>query len=71
VWEWTASKFEPYPGFVPHPYQDYSQPWFNSRQVLRGASLATTERMAHPLYRNFFEPARNDLLSGFRTCLPT
>ena len=70
VWEWTASKFEPYPGFVPHPYQDYSQPWFNSRQVLRGASLATTERMAHPLYRNFFEPDRNDLLSGFRTCSP-
>ena len=68
VWEWTASCFEPYPGFRPHPYRDYSAPWFGSRMVLRGASVATQPRMQHPRYRNFFTPERNDILAGFRTC---
>ena len=68
VWEWTASRFLPYPGFVAHPYRDYSAPWFGDRYVLRGASRATSPRMAHPRYRNFFPPERNDLPNGFRSC---
>ncbi|HEU5296173.1 MAG TPA: selenoneine synthase SenA [Burkholderiaceae bacterium] len=68
VWEWTASAFAPYPGFVAHPYRDYSQPWFGSRRVLRGGSFATHARMKHERYRNFFVPARNDIFAGFRTC---
>jgi len=68
VWEWTSSRFEPYPGFVPHPYRDYSAPWFGTRRVLRGASAATSRALAHPRYRNFFEPHRSDILAGFRTC---
>jgi EgtB-related family protein len=68
VWEWTASPFAPYPGFTPHPYRDYSAPWFGSRRVLRGASTATHARMRHPRYRNFFTPERNDILAGFRSC---
>jgi len=68
VWEWTASRFTPYPGFSPHPYRDYSAPWFDDRYVLRGASRATSPRMAHPRYRNFFTPERNDLHNGFRSC---
>lgn len=68
VWEWTASTFNPYPGFVAHPYRDYSAPWFDNRPVLRGASVATHARMAHPRYRNYFTPERNDILAGFRTC---
>ena len=70
VWEWTASAFEPYPGFSPHPYRDYSVPWFGSRKVLRGGSLATHPRLRHPRYRNFFVPERNDIFAGFRTCAP-
>lgn len=70
VWEWTASSFAPYPGFVAHPYQDYSAPWFGSRVVLRGASVATAGRMAHPRYRNYFTAERNDLHAGFRSCAP-
>jgi ergothioneine biosynthesis protein EgtB len=68
VWEWTASTFKPYPGFVAHPYRDYSAPWFGDRPALRGASRAASERMAHPRYRNYFTPERNDLHAGFRSC---
>jgi ergothioneine biosynthesis protein EgtB len=68
AWEWTASPFEPYPGFEPHPYRDYSAPWFGTRRVLRGACPATSASLAHPRYRNFFEPHRTDIFAGFRTC---
>ncbi|MGZ5271045.1 MAG: selenoneine synthase SenA [Ramlibacter sp.] len=70
AWEWTASAFEPYPGFEPHPYRDYSQPWFGTRRVLRGACPATAPLLAHPRYRNFFEPHRHDVFAGFRSCAP-
>ena len=68
VWEWTASDFEPYPGFAAHPYRDYSQPWFGSRKVLRGACAATLPVMRNPRYRNYFTPERSDIYAGFRTC---
>ena len=68
VWEWTASPFAPFVGFKPHPYRDYSAPWFDGRPVLRGASFLTQPRMRHPRYRNFFESHRNDLPAGFRSC---
>ena len=68
MWEWTASAFEPWPGFVPHPYRDYSQPWFDGRPVLKGASFATAPHMKHPRYRNFFTAGRNDVFAGFRSC---
>lgn len=68
VWEWTASDFAPFPGFRPHPYRDYSQPWFDGRPVLRGASYLTQPRMRHVRYRNFFEAGRNDIVAGLRSC---
>jgi iron(II)-dependent oxidoreductase len=68
VWEWTASDFVPFAGFSADPYEDYSQPWFNTRKVLRGGSFATSARIARPGYRNFFTPERNDVIAGFRTC---
>ncbi len=68
VWEWTASAFAPYPGFTPHPYRDYSAPWFGSRRVLRGASFMTQPRLRCARYRNFFAPDRNDVPAGFRSC---
>jgi gamma-glutamyl hercynylcysteine S-oxide synthase len=68
VWEWTASDFLPFPGFSADPYEDYSQPWFGTRKVLRGGAWATSARLARPLYRNFFTPDRRDVIAGFRTC---
>jgi ergothioneine biosynthesis protein EgtB len=67
VWEWTTSAFAPFPGFVAHPYVDYSRPWFDGRPVLKGASTATSPRMRHPQYRNFFTPDRSDIVAGFRS----
>jgi gamma-glutamyl hercynylcysteine S-oxide synthase len=68
VWEWTASDFQPYEGFVAHPYRDYSEPWFGSRKVLRGACAATLPTMRYEKYRNYFMPERTDIYAGFRTC---
>jgi len=69
VWEWTASPFYPYPGFViDFPYKEYSAPWFGDRKVLRGGSWATRPRFARNTLRNFFTPDRNDVYAGFRTC---
>ena len=68
VWEWTASPFAPYPGFVPHPYREYSAPFFDGRPVLRGGSWATAPHMRHPGYRNYFRAERNDVFAGFRSC---
>lgn len=67
VWEWTASAFKPFEGFMAHPYRDYSQPWFDGRPVLKGACTATRARMRHLQYRNFSLPDRNDIFSGFRS----
>ena len=68
VWEWTSSDFLPFAGFAADPYEDYSQPWFGSRKVLRGGGWATSARIARPAYRNFFTPDRCDVFAGFRTC---
>jgi iron(II)-dependent oxidoreductase len=68
VWEWTASDFLPYPGFSADPYRDYSQPWFGTHKVLRGASFFTPARLRWPTFRNFYTPDRADIFAGFRTC---
>jgi iron(II)-dependent oxidoreductase len=68
VWQWTASPFEPYPGFVADPYAEYSEPWFHDHRTLRGASWATRPRLPHPRFRNFYRPERHDMFAGLRTC---
>lgn len=68
VWEWTASTFTPYPGFVPDMYVDYSQTSFETRKVLRGGCWATRSRMVRHTLRNFYQPFRRDVFGGFRTC---
>ncbi len=68
VWEWTSSPFAPFAGFSADPYADYSQPWFHTHKVLKGASFATPRRLVHPQFRNFFVAERGDVFSGFRTC---
>lgn len=68
VWEWTSTPFLPYPGFEPDPYEEYSQPWFGTRKVLRGGCWATRARLLRNTWRNFYTPDRRDVWAGFRTC---
>ena len=67
VWEWTASEFTGYPGFAPHPYREYSAPFFDAGfRTLRGGSWATTARVATATFRNWDFPERRQIFSGFR-----
>ncbi|TMA51503.1 MAG: ergothioneine biosynthesis protein EgtB, partial [Deltaproteobacteria bacterium] len=68
VWEWTATDFLPYPGFVLDPYEEYSAPWFGTHKVLRGGCWATRGRLLRNTWRNFYTPDRRDVFAGFRTC---
>jgi iron(II)-dependent oxidoreductase len=67
VWEWTSSTFGGYPGFVAHPYREYSEVFFgDSYRVLRGGSWATDSRVATPSFRNWDLPQRRQIFSGVR-----
>jgi gamma-glutamyl hercynylcysteine S-oxide synthase len=68
VWEWTATTFRPYPGFVAAPWADYSAAGFEQCKVLRGASFATRARMKQPKFRGFARPESDAGFYGFRTC---
>jgi gamma-glutamyl hercynylcysteine S-oxide synthase len=72
VWEWTQSTFVGYPGFVAHPYREYSEVFFgDSYRVLRGGSWATDERVCSPYFRNWDLPERRQIFSGVRLCAAT
>jgi iron(II)-dependent oxidoreductase len=67
VWEWTASDFAGYPGFVAHPYREYSEVFFGTAyKVLRGGSWATRARVATPTFRNWDFPERRQIFAGLR-----
>lgn len=67
VWEWTASDFEPYPGFVVFPYREYSAVHFRQgHKVLRGGSWATHPVAIRNTFRNWDLPRRRQIFAGFR-----
>jgi gamma-glutamyl hercynylcysteine S-oxide synthase len=67
VWEWTQSHFGGYPGFVAHPYREYSEVFFGTdHQVLRGGSWATHPRVASLTFRNWDLPQRRQIFAGLR-----
>ena len=68
VWEWTADTFNAFPGFSADAYKEYSAMLFGDTKVLRGGAWTTRGRMIHGTYRNYFEPDRWNIFSGFRTC---
>jgi gamma-glutamyl hercynylcysteine S-oxide synthase len=67
VWEWTSSEFSAYPGFVAHPYREYSEVFFDrGYHVLRGGSWATHRRVATRTFRNWDLPQRRQIFAGLR-----
>ena len=67
VWEWTASAFGGYPGFVAYPYPEYSEVFFgDGYRVLRGGSWATHPRVATTTFRNWDLPQRRQIFAGVR-----
>jgi iron(II)-dependent oxidoreductase len=67
VWEWTASDFAPYRGFVAFPYREYSEVHFGrGYKVLRGGSWATRPVAIRNTFRNWDLPQRRQIFAGFR-----
>jgi len=67
VWEWVEDTFEAYPGFECDPYQEYSQPYFGLKKVLKGGCWATRSRLIRSTWRNFYMRQRRNVFAGFRT----
>jgi iron(II)-dependent oxidoreductase len=68
VWEWTASDFLPYPGFVAYPYKEYSEVFFGPEyKVLRGGAFSADPVVCRGTFRNWDYPIRRQIFAGFRT----
>jgi len=67
-WEWTASAFEPFPGFRPIPsYPEYSADFFDGQHfVMKGASTVTARELLRPTFRNWFRPRYPYVYATFR-----
>jgi iron(II)-dependent oxidoreductase len=67
VWEWTSSKFSPYPGFKPFPYPGYSADHMKgAHYVCRGGSFATSAPILRGTFRNWYVPTYRQGFLGVR-----
>ena len=67
VWEWTADTFNPYLDLRLMPTRSTRRCYLGLQGFTRCA-WTTRSRMMHGTYRNFFEPHRWNIFSGFRVC---
>jgi iron(II)-dependent oxidoreductase len=67
-WEWTSTRFEPFPGFEPFTfYPGYSANFFDGRHfVLKGGSFRTAACMLRRSFRNWFQPHYSYIYAAFR-----
>jgi formylglycine-generating enzyme required for sulfatase activity len=68
-WEWTATVFGPFEGFVPlASYPEYSADFFDGDHfVMKGASPVTARGLVRPGFRNWFRPRYPHVYATFRT----
>lgn len=67
VWQWTSTRFLPYPGFRAYPYDGYSLEHMDGKHyVCRGGSWATDACIRRPTFRNWYVPTYRQGLLGVR-----
>jgi iron(II)-dependent oxidoreductase len=67
-WEWTSTRFAPFPGFKPFSfYPGYSANFFDDQHyVMKGGSARTAACMLRRSFRNWFQPHYQYVYAGFR-----
>jgi len=68
LWQWTASYYEPYPGYRPFPgaLAEYNGKFMDNQRVLRGGSCVTPRDHFRISYRNFWPAATRFQFTGIR-----
>ncbi len=67
-WEWTSTRFGPFPGFRPRAsYPEYSVDFFDGDHfVMKGGSPATARDLLRPTFRNWFRARYPYVYATFR-----